>query len=131
MANFTRPSRSGRGGVRAAGQFHHTGDEFGRVTIDFWKHPRVCIRSERAARVTQAVGHDRERHVGGEGVRGVGVAQSVEHDPWQAGLLAEGSESPADRLWMDRRAVLSAEHKVELVVPGPPGETLSVLGGPM
>jgi len=52
-----------------------------------WQQVLIGVHRERRVGVTEAFGHDLDRGAVGDEQRGVGVAQVVEPNPWQAAAL--------------------------------------------
>nr|WP_251060565.1 hypothetical protein [Streptomyces sp. ISL-100] len=109
-----RARDQGRGAVRG-------------IPSDAAEQMRVRVRRNRDGRVAEPLRHDRHVDAGGEHERRLSVAQVVQPDAAQAGLVDQGAEQFRDVVGPQRLAVLAGEGESVVGVRLAPRLTLLVL----
>jgi hypothetical protein len=75
-------------------------------------HMGVDVGGKRRGGVAEALGHHLGRHAGGEPKAGVGMAEVVKPDSWQANPLDRPIEQLREVVGVDGSAVFAYENKV-------------------
>jgi hypothetical protein len=103
------------------------GNRAGGLGVQAGEHLAVGVHGDGDGGVPEALGEDLGRDAGGEGGRGVAVANIVQPDPREAGRPGELLEPRRKPLRVDGTAVRPGEHEAGVLPARPHGQSLNIL----